>query len=79
MSMRIEAPVVVNPDIDSKNASTGLDILPDIRKGNAPKIALVTHPNVTIANPSLTLISDSPLVVNQAINPIPAVIPTEMR
>src|SRR5664279_6087553 len=36
-SGRMDAPVVVNPDIDSKNASPKLVIEPLIRKGRVPK------------------------------------------
>ena len=71
--------MVVKPDIDSKKASTGLSIAEDKRKGSIPKRALVIHPKVTMAKPSLTLISDPPRVVTQRRKPDPMVIPAERR
>ncbi len=55
MSVRIEAPVVVNPDIVSKNASVydGMDF--DITKGRAPAREENIHPKVTTRNPLSTL------------------------
>ena len=52
-SPRMVAPVVVNPDMDSKNASVKDGILPDSRNGRVANKAMVAHPRVTIANPSL--------------------------
>jgi hypothetical protein len=52
-SPRIVAPVVVNPDMDSKNASVKEGILPDSKKGRVANRAMVAQPRVTIANPSL--------------------------
>jgi hypothetical protein len=46
------APVVVTPDIDSKNASVIFGIAPDRKKGKAPTIAVNIQEKVTIAKPS---------------------------
>ena len=47
--VRIDAPVVEKPDIDSKNASTGPSSCgsPESRYGMAPKIAAMSHVSAT--------------------------------
>ena len=52
MSVKIEEPVVVNPEQLSKNASINESIAPDAAKGIAPKKATVSQLNDTIRNPS---------------------------
>ncbi len=42
-SGKIDAPVVVNPDVDSKNASTNEVIDPLSRKGNVPIQERTSH------------------------------------
>jgi hypothetical protein len=49
-------PVVVNPDTDSKKASTKEGILPEIKKGRAPKSDTKIHPKDTMDKPSLPFI-----------------------
>jgi len=56
ISVIIVAPVVVNPDTVSKNASTKEGILPENTKGKEPKKDTKTHPNVTIVSASLARI-----------------------
>ena len=51
--LRIEEPVVENPDVDSKNASINEGMVPLIRYGNAPNNEKMIHDNVTARNPSL--------------------------
>ena len=53
MSFKMDAPVVVNPEIVSKNASVKSGIAPLIRKGSVPKIEIIIHEKVTIIYPSL--------------------------
>jgi hypothetical protein len=67
--VRIVAPVVVKPDIVSKNASVKLGISPESKNGRQPNREKKTHPNVTIANPSLALTSRINLVNLKARNP----------
>ena len=43
MFVKILAPVVVNPDIVSKNAWATLDVLPPIRKGSIPMMEKMIH------------------------------------
>jgi len=47
MSVKIVAPVVVMPDVDSKKAFVNEGIVPLNRKGREPKIAKRSHDNVT--------------------------------
>ena len=49
----IDAPVVVNPAADSKNASVGLSMAPVRRYGSVPKIEIAIHASPTAAKPSL--------------------------
>ena len=51
--VRIVAPVVVKPDIDSKKASPKLVIEPLIRNGKVPKMLKIIQVPVTIMYPSL--------------------------
>ena len=51
-SANIVAPVVVKPDMDSKNASTGAEVAPVSRKGIAPSRAADSQPRDTTAKPS---------------------------
>jgi hypothetical protein len=53
ISVKIEAPVVVNPDIVSKNASVYEGIAPENTKGRAPAREAVIQPKDTRRNPSL--------------------------
>jgi hypothetical protein len=55
MSLRIEAPVVVKPDIDSKYASVIWPIEPANKKGREPKKPALNQQRVTMAIPSLWL------------------------
>jgi hypothetical protein len=50
--LRIEAPVVVNPEIVSKKASVKVGILPLIQKGNRPISENIIQVKVTITEPS---------------------------
>jgi len=52
-SENIEAPVVVNPDAVSKNASTNESIDPLSRNGNVPMHDRTSHESETARNPSL--------------------------
>src|SRR5829696_8717810 len=47
----VEAPVVVNPAMDSKKASTG-PMIPERTNGSAPAVATPNHPRTTIRNTS---------------------------
>ena len=49
---RMEAPVVVRPDMVSKNASTYDGISPESTNGSAPKADMTSHTSVTVTNPS---------------------------
>ena len=49
---KIEAPVVVKPDRDSKKEFVRLPIEPENRKGREPKKPALSHPKVTMAIPS---------------------------
>ncbi|MBA7708933.1 hypothetical protein ES703_117838 [subsurface metagenome] len=51
-SPRIVAPVVVSPDMASKNASVKLGMAPERKKGREANRASVIQPSVTMANPS---------------------------
>jgi hypothetical protein len=53
--LRIVAPVVVKPDVDSKKALIKLSIEPVNIKGKAPKIDAVNHVRATTKKPSLIL------------------------
>lgn len=53
--LKIEAPVVVKPEIDSKYASVILPIEPERKKGREPKRPALIHPRVTMAMTSLWL------------------------
>ena len=52
-SGKIDAPVVVNPDTVSKNASTNEEIDPLSRKGNVPIQERTSHERDTDKKPSL--------------------------
>ena len=56
-SLKIEAPVVVNPETVSKNASIKFGIAPDKKKGSEPKILITIHDSATVTNPSLEYIA----------------------
>ena len=51
-SLRMEAPVVVNPEMDSNSASSTRGMAPLSRKGSAPKADSRIQPSATMANPS---------------------------
>lgn len=55
MSLRIEAPVVLNPEHDSKTASAMPGMAPEITKGAAPTMEHTSHVKDTTKNPSLDL------------------------
>jgi len=57
MSVRMLAPVVVNPLIDSKTASVKVGICPESQKGKPPSSPTLSQPRVTTAKPSRTRIS----------------------
>ena len=48
MSAKIEEPVVVNPEMDSKNALVKLGIAPVNKYGNVPKKPRINQPMLTI-------------------------------
>ena len=73
------APVVVNPDMVSKNASVRVGILPERRKGRHPKNEKNIQPRVTIPNPSRALKSLVRLVSLKKRNPVTRVIKADMR
>jgi len=52
MFTKTEAPVVVNPETDSKRASTKVSKVPAKKKGRAPKRPAETHPKATMPMPS---------------------------
>ena len=52
MSVRMEAPVVVKPDMVSKKASVKLGIAPESMKGSEPKREKSSQAKVTMAKPS---------------------------
>ena len=59
-SSRIVAPVVVNPDADSKNASANDGIAPEIQNGTAPNRMIMSHDETTARKPSRRVgLSDS--------------------
>jgi len=49
----MDAPVVVNPDIVSKNASSTRGIAPLSKNGNIPTAEKIIHVSVTMREPSL--------------------------
>ena len=49
---RTVEPVVVNPEADSKNASTGDEKVPANKKGKAPASPAKSHETPTTASPS---------------------------
>ncbi len=55
MSRRIVAPVVVNPDIDSKKASVRLSIDPVVKKGRHPKNVKLIQQRLTRRKPSFVV------------------------
>ena len=57
ISVRMVAPVVVNPDMVSKNASVKLSMLPDNRKGSVPNSEITTQVELTMINPSRLFIT----------------------
>ena len=73
------APVVVNPDMVSKNASVKVGIPPERRKGRHPNNEKNIQPRVTMPNPSLALKSLLRLVNLKKRNPVVNVIKAEMR
>jgi hypothetical protein len=79
MSVRIVAPVVVKPEIVSKNASVYVGTTPAKTKGSAPNADASSQPKVTMAKPSRTRKSRVRLVLRARINPEAAVIPAEAR
>jgi hypothetical protein len=56
ISVRTEAPVVVRPETDSKNADEKSGIAEENQKGNALKNETATQQRVTMAIPSLAVI-----------------------
>ena len=56
------APVVVNPETDSKSAATGDWIVPESTYGRAPAAPTASHARETTAYPSLTVRSRSSCV-----------------
>ena len=56
ISDRIDAPVVVKPEQDSKKASTGDGMAPEITNGIAPTTEATSQLVETTRNPSLALI-----------------------
>ena len=59
MSDRMDAPVVVNPDMDSKKASVK-ESNPPRAKGRAPKQAQAAQPRATMTMPSRWLMARGP-------------------
>ena len=57
ISLRIVAPVVVNPDTDSKNALARVNSPPHIRYGSIPNIHERNQANMVMAKPSYSLMS----------------------
>ena len=55
--LRIDAPVVVNPEAVSKKASVKEPIDPVNKNGSVQKIDINSHPKETIANPSFASMS----------------------
>ena len=51
-SVRMEAPVVVKPLMDSNSASSKRGISPVIMKGRAPTTLIMIHVSATITKPS---------------------------
>lgn len=58
----MDEPVVVKPDMVSKNASVMEGIAPENIKGNEPKSARLTQLRVTVRNPSRTVSSVGAIV-----------------
>ena len=56
MSVRMEAPVVVKPEQDSKNASAADGIAPESQKGSAPMTEQSSQLTDTTRKPSRTFI-----------------------
>ena len=75
---RIEAPVVVTPDMDSKKASVMFGIAPVMMNGSDEKSATENQASVTMANPSLTEIVTFPRVRIQIGKLTETVIPEDM-
>ena len=73
MSVRMLAPVVVNPDMVSKKASVNEGMLPERMKGRLPKRAAPSQPKVTTAKLSRTVISAGRGLSRQTRAPEPVV------
>ena len=56
-SVKMDAPVVVNPETVSKTASAKSFIYPENTNGNAPKILITIQLNATVTNPSFAYIA----------------------
>ena len=74
-------PVVLKPDIPSKNASTGRSSCgsPERMYGSAPKAAAASHVSATTRNPSRMPSRCSPRVARATSAAIPPVIAPEAR
>jgi hypothetical protein len=74
MLVRIDAPVVVNPDMVSKKASVKPGINPETMKGMDPNKDKVIQLKVTVRNPSRT-VSSVGLVMKDLRRPLRRSIP----
>ena len=75
----IVAPVVVYPDIISKNASVKEGIEPCNTKGRADNAEITTHPKVVMRNASLSLRLSTFLNNSRKTVPANSVIPAEIN
>ena len=80
MFLKIEDPVVVNPETHSKNASAKDGMEPENKYGKVPKRDMITHPILTMTKLSRTLGSRVDLCrweATTAITPVPAMTRSE--
>jgi len=77
ISLRIDAPVVVNPEVVSKKALIK-ELIESVNKnGRVPKSDIINHPNETMAKPSFARISPLIFVSIKIIRPDETVIKKE--
>jgi hypothetical protein len=73
ISVKIEAPVVVSPETDSKKADEKSGIADENQKGNALKKETPIQPRVTIAIPSLAVIGLFVFCLKPNLNTMPII------
>ena len=76
---RMEAPVVVNPDMLSKKASVKEGIWPEMKNGRAPRAEMISQPSVTTAKLSRSMSSPLERKIRISEPPTAMVSAEEMR